>query len=52
MTDQDRVAEAERLDMRIKLVAFDHETADCLLRHLENSAPCNGEPREFLSCER
>ena len=31
-------AEAERLAMRIKLVAFDHRTADCLRRLVENSA--------------
>ncbi len=31
-------AEAERFGMRIKLVAFDHETADCLRRHLESTA--------------
>ncbi|MGI9419249.1 MAG: macro domain-containing protein [Geminicoccaceae bacterium] len=38
-------AEAKRLGTPIKLVAFDHETADCLRRHLENTAHCNGDPR-------
>ncbi len=32
------LAEAERLGMRIKMVAFDRETADCLRRYLENAA--------------
>ena len=31
-------AEAEQLGMSIKLAAFDHETADCLLRCLQNTA--------------
>lgn len=34
----DKLTEAERLDMHIKLVAFDRKTADCLWRHLESSA--------------
>ncbi|MGI9498972.1 MAG: macro domain-containing protein [Geminicoccaceae bacterium] len=30
-------AEAKRFGMQIKLVAFDHETTDCLRRHLGNA---------------